>query len=97
LPVTQTLADVKSELHSETARRVKAIIATFFSLSPDLLNDQTVVDDIDGWDSTTHVGLMLTLEDDLGIEFDVSRITAFENVGELIDECAAMREERARS
>jgi acyl carrier protein len=84
------LADVNADLRSATAARVRAIIATFFGVSADAVNDGTVVDDIDGWDSTTHVGLLLTLEDELGIEFDISRITAFENVGELIDECAAM-------
>jgi acyl carrier protein len=52
--------------------------------------EATVVDNIEGWDSTTHVGVILTVEDELGIQFEVERITAFENVGELIDECAAL-------
>jgi acyl carrier protein len=48
---------------------------------------EAVVLDFEGWDSTTHVGLILELEEALGIEFDVERVSSFENVGELIDEC----------
>ncbi|WP_085808853.1 acyl carrier protein [Sphingomonas sp. TZW2008] len=70
------------------ADRVRAIIADFFSVPVAAVSDDTVVDDIPGWDSTTHVGLILEVEDRLGIEFDVARITAFRDVGDLIDECA---------
>jgi acyl carrier protein len=86
------MTDNKFDLRAGTASRVKSIIATFFGVSPDMLKDETVVDDINGWDSTSHVGLMITLEDELEIQFAVERITAFENVGELIDECAALLE-----
>lgn len=54
-----------------------------------------MVDDIEGWDSTSHVGLILQVEDSLGIEFDIERIAAFENVGELIDECVQLVERKS--
>lgn len=72
------------------ATRVHAILADFFEVPADTITDATVTDDIPGWDSTSHVGLILTVEDELGIEFDVARITAFQDVGELVDECAAL-------
>lgn len=71
------------------AQRVAAIIADFFEVDAAGVTGATVVDDIPGWDSTTHVGVILEIEDQLGIEFDVARITAFQNVDELIDECVA--------
>ncbi|HEX8232785.1 MAG TPA: acyl carrier protein [Caulobacteraceae bacterium] len=74
----------------EISRQVRETIAGFFQVPAERVNDGTVVDDIQGWDSTRHVGLILELEDQLGIMFDVERISAFENVGELIDECVRM-------
>ena len=68
-----------------------------FNVPIENVDDGTVVDDIKGWDSTSHVGLILEIEDDLGIQFDIERITAFENVGELIDECVQMVNGGARA
>ena len=76
----------------QISAEVRNNIASLFDVPPDAINDSTVVDDIEGWDSTSHVGLILQIEDALGIQFDVERITSFENVGELIDECVAMVE-----
>lgn len=83
------------DLRADTAVKVKSIISAFFNVPEDRVTDATVVDDIEGWDSTSHVGLVLDIEDHLGIEFSVERITAFENVGDLVNECVALLEEKA--
>jgi acyl carrier protein len=70
----------------EVAGQVHATIADFFGIDPAGIGDDTVVDDIPGWDSTSHVGVILAVEDALGIEFAVERVTAFRDVGELVDE-----------
>jgi len=74
----------------EVGRQVRDLIAAFFGIPLERISDATVVDDIEGWDSTRHVGLILEIEDALGIMFDIERISAFANVGELIDECVQM-------
>ena len=91
------MVDNKPDLRASAAAQVRSIAAAFFDVSPETLKDETVVDDIEGWDSTSHVGLMLTLEDKLGIQFAIERITAFENFGELIAECTALLENRSGS
>ncbi len=81
-------ADVQTAPDREQiSEGVRGNIASLFNVPISTITDQTVVDDIDGWDSTSHVGLILQIEDALGVEFDIERISAFENVGELIDEC----------
>jgi acyl carrier protein len=40
--------------------------------------------DIDGWDSVTHIRLMLTVEKAFSIKFSTSEISSLKNVGDLV-------------
>jgi acyl carrier protein len=40
--------------------------------------------DVDGWDSLTHIRLMLTVEKAFKIKFSTSEIGKLENVGDLV-------------
>lgn len=48
------------------------------------ITPQTTADDVEDWDSFSHVNLILAIELAFGIEFEQKEILAFENVGELI-------------
>jgi acyl carrier protein len=50
----------------------------------------TVVDDIQDWDSVTHVRIIVAIESRFGIMFDLEEYTTFANVGEMID-CIARK------
>jgi acyl carrier protein len=41
-------------------------------------------DDVEGWDSLTHIRLMLTVEKAFDTKFSVSEIGRLENVGDLV-------------
>jgi acyl carrier protein len=41
-------------------------------------------DDVDGWDSLTHIRLILTIEKAFKIKFSTSQIGKLENVGDLV-------------
>ena len=41
-------------------------------------------DDVDGWDSLTHIRLILTIEKAFKIKFSTSEIVKLENVGDLV-------------
>jgi len=41
-------------------------------------------DDVDGWDSLTHIRLILTIEKVFKIKFSTSEIGKLENVGDLV-------------
>lgn len=43
----------------------------------------TTADDIEGWDSLSHVNLIIAVEMKFGIEFSQKEIRSFSNVGEL--------------
>jgi len=40
--------------------------------------------DVDGWDSLTHIRLILTIEKAFNIKFSTSEIGKLENVGDLV-------------
>jgi acyl carrier protein len=40
--------------------------------------------DVDGWDSLTHIRLLLTIEKGFNIKFSTSEIGKLENVGDLV-------------
>ena len=49
-----------------------------------VLSDEMTADDVDAWDSLSHVNLMIAIEIAFDIEFQQSEIQNFANVGELI-------------
>jgi acyl carrier protein len=41
-------------------------------------------DDVDGWDSLTHIRLLLTVEKAFKIKFSTSEVGKLQNVGDLV-------------
>lgn len=49
-----------------------------------ILNEEMTADDVDAWDSLSHVNLMIAIELAFDIEFKQNEIQSFSNVGELM-------------
>ncbi len=47
--------------------------------------DSHSADDIDGWDSITHVRIMYRIDFQLGVEMDLIDTYSCDNIGELVD------------
>ena len=47
------------------------------------LTPETTADDIEGWDSLSHVNLIIAVEMKFDIEFSQKEIRSFSNVGEM--------------
>jgi acyl carrier protein len=63
---------------------LEAIFQNVFDEDSIQLTPQLSVKDVDGWDSLTHIRLMLTVEKAFKIEFTSSEIGKLENVGDLV-------------
>lgn len=53
-----------------------------------VLTTETTADDIEEWDSLTHVQLVVAIEKDFRIKFTSKEILSWRNVGDLVD-CVA--------
>jgi len=49
-----------------------------------VLNDEMTADDLDAWDSLSHINLIIAVEIAFEIEFKHSEVQSFANVGELL-------------
>ena len=50
-----------------------------------VLKRETTAEDIEGWDSLTHIQLIVTIEKKFGFKFTTAEINSFKNVGEMVD------------
>jgi acyl carrier protein len=49
------------------------------------LSSETTADDIEEWDSLSHIQLIVALEKHFKIKFTTAEITSFKNVGQLAE------------
>jgi len=68
----------------EVEERLTKVFHTVFDNDSIELTPELTADDVDEWDSLSHINLMIAIELEFGIEFDQSEIQNFANVGELL-------------
>ena len=49
------------------------------------VTDSTTADDIEDWDSLEHINLVVAIENHFNVKFNMGEVTAFKNVGEMVD------------
>ena len=50
-----------------------------------IIEAKTTANDIDGWDSLTHIRLVISIEKAFGLRFTAAEISELENVGEMVE------------
>ena len=50
-----------------------------------ILNDNSTADDVEGWDSLTHIQLIVQIEKAFKVKFTSKEILSWKNVGELVN------------
>ena len=66
-------------------RRLSEVLREVFEVDDLAITRQLTAADVSGWDSLTHVRLILEVEKVFGIRFATSEVASLENVGELVD------------
>jgi len=69
---------------AEIYARLTDIFEDVFDDDSITVTPQLAAKDVDGWDSLTHIRLMLAVEKAFKIKFSASDIGKLENVGELV-------------
>lgn len=49
------------------------------------LTENTTASDVDGWDSLTHIHLVVAIEKSFRIKFTSKEILSWKNIGEMMD------------
>lgn len=49
------------------------------------INESTCADDIEDWDSLTHITLISAVENEFGFKFSMKEVQGMQDVGEMID------------
>jgi acyl carrier protein len=62
---------------------MKAVILGALKLDHWELNDSTIAGEIPGWDSLSHVNVVLAVEQHFGVRFRVMDVLRLKNVGDL--------------
>ena len=70
---------------NDILKRVEEIFREELELDDLVLADETTADDVEEWDSLSHVQLVAAMEETFGIEFKSREILSWENIGDLID------------
>lgn len=71
-------------------KKVEEIFREELELDDLVLTDETTADDVEEWDSLSHVQLVVALEKGFGIKFTSREILSWDNVGDLVD-CIASK------
>lgn len=69
----------------EIIEELQVIFREIFDEEDLVISRDTVAEDIEDWDSLTHVQLIIEIEKRYGIKFTTAEIKKAANVGEFID------------
>jgi acyl carrier protein len=67
-----------------TIEKLNAVFCQVFDDDEIQIKPETTANDVDGWDSLSHVNLIVTIESSFGIRFKQKELLTFKNVGDLL-------------
>jgi acyl carrier protein len=67
-----------------TLDQLQVIFRDLFDEDDIVLTNETTAEDIEDWDSITHIQLIVAIEKHYSIKFSASEIQKFKNIGEIV-------------
>jgi acyl carrier protein len=65
--------------------KMEEIFTDIMDLKDIKLNDETSADDIEEWDSLSHIQIIVAIEKAFGIKFSSQEMITWKNVGDMVD------------
>ena len=65
--------------------RINTVFRDFFDDDDIEVDASTTADDIDDWDSLSHITLMSAVEEEFGVRFTMGEVSGMKNVGEMTE------------
>lgn len=69
----------------EVFERVTDIFRDVFDDDELVISDSTNSEDIEDWDSLEHIQLIVAMEKEFKVKFDIKTVNSLENVGQMVD------------
>ncbi|MBR5765683.1 MAG: acyl carrier protein [Lachnospiraceae bacterium] len=69
----------------EIMEKVNEIFRDVFDDDTLIITDSTNSDDIEDWDSLEHISLIISMEKEFNMKFDIKEVNKLENVGQMVD------------
>ena len=69
----------------EIYKKLNEIFKDILDLEDIQLTSGMTADDVEGWDSLTHIGLIASIEEEFKVKFTVNEIVNMHNVGDLVE------------
>ncbi len=71
--------------HEEIMEKVNEIFRDVFDDDTLMITDSTNSDDIEDWDSLEHISLIISMEKEFSLKFDIKEVNKLENVGQMVE------------
>ena len=78
----------------EIMEKVNEIFRDVFDDDTLVIVDSTNSDDIEDWDSLEHISLIISMEKEFNLKFDIKEVNKLENVGGMVDMIKEKLEEK---
>ncbi len=79
----------------EIMNKVNEIFRDVFDDDSLIITDSTNSDDIEDWDSLEHISLIISMEKEFDLKFDIKEVNKLENVGQMVDMIREKLEEKS--
>ncbi|HNY06099.1 MAG TPA: acyl carrier protein [Candidatus Egerieousia sp.] len=70
---------------AEVLKKVNDVFRDVLDNDEIVLKDETTADDVEGWDSLSHIQLVVAVEKAFKIKFTSGEILRWKNIGEMVD------------
>ena len=80
--------------HEQIMETVQRIFCEVFDDDTLVIGDSTNSSDIEDWDSLEHIALVVSMEKEFDLKFDLKEVNELANVGEMVDLIASKLQDR---
>ena len=72
-------------MDKEIYERLNSVFRDIFDDETIEVNANTTSSDIEDWDSLEHINLIVAIEQEFGMKFNMNEVTTMKNVGEMVE------------
>ncbi len=70
---------------AEVYEKLNKVFQDVFDDETITVHDETTSEDIEDWDSLEHINLVVAVENEFDVDFNMGEVNKMKNVGEMVD------------